>query len=63
MELYDVSSYMEQNLLRVLVELRIILDHGIDGINLQGTARMTVKPTIKTNILHIPFKQIICSDE
>lgn len=41
MELYDVSSPVEQNLLIVLVELNIILDHGI---NLQGTARKTVKP-------------------
>lgn len=63
MELYDVSSPVEQNLLIVLVELRIILDHGINGINLQGTARKTVKPVIKTNIIYIPFKQIICMDD
>lgn len=55
MELFDVNSPVEQNLLIVLVELRIILDHGINGINL--------KPIIKTNILHIPFKQIICMDD
>lgn len=36
MKLYDVSSPVEQNLLIVLVELRIILDHRINGINLQS---------------------------
>ena len=36
---YNVNSPVEQNLVRVLVELRIILDHAINGITLQGTAQ------------------------
>lgn len=39
MKLEDVSSPMEQNLVKVLVVLRIILDHGINGINLESIAQ------------------------
>lgn len=32
MKFYNVNSPVEQDLIKVLVALRIILDHGINGI-------------------------------